>query len=113
VRNGLPFNFTQAKAGNAIPPDPLGTLDGKRITRASQWTDRRRDKVLNLLRDNQYGRPPPPHGKPHEGKILTRDDGRRRGGLARREQIAIMSGLARSTWCSTCRRKRTALCPSF
>ena len=47
VRNGVPVNFTQAKAGDAAPPDPLRFTNGKRVANASDWTKKRREEVLN------------------------------------------------------------------
>jgi hypothetical protein len=56
VRNGLPVNFSQAKAGDAVPPDPLLTSDGHHVSRAG-WP-RRRAEIIDLLTANQYGAQP-------------------------------------------------------
>ena len=95
TRNGLLVNFTQAKAGAAAAPDPLRGLDGKRIRTTSDWIGRRRDEVLKLLLDNQYGRPPTSDGGLSERTFLASDDGLALGGLAHREQIALMAGESR------------------
>jgi hypothetical protein len=88
VRNGVPVNFTQAKAGDALPPDPLRFTNGKRVASAKDWA-KRREQILNLLQDNQYGR------RPHDGMLHSSrasvgfDDGLKLGGLAKRQQMSV------------------------
>jgi hypothetical protein len=58
VHNAIPTNFTQAKAGETPPPDPLLTLSGKPVRTAADWSRLRRPEVKALLEDNQFGHTP-------------------------------------------------------
>lgn len=58
VRNGIPVNFTQAKAGEVAAPDPLALRNGKRIAKANQWWSRRRPEIFEAFQENQHGRTP-------------------------------------------------------
>ena len=89
VRNGVPVNFTQAKAGDAAPPDPLRFRNGRRVANANDWT-KRREQILNLLRDNQYGRRPPDNWMHEHNKTSVEfEDGLKLGGLAKRQQMSV------------------------
>ncbi|MEP7209439.1 MAG: hypothetical protein ABI740_01270, partial [Alphaproteobacteria bacterium] len=88
VNNGLPVNFTQAHAGDAAPPNPLVDQSGKPIMRAKDWTGHRRQEVLNLLHDNQYGRGP--NRTFADRTLVKKDEDLALGGLARRQQITVL-----------------------
>ncbi|MDP4679595.1 MAG: hypothetical protein NWS46_04425, partial [Cyclobacteriaceae bacterium] len=41
-------------------PDPLVTVEGKRVTSVDEWTNIRRPQIMSLLATNIYGRVPIP-----------------------------------------------------
>lgn len=54
-------NLDEAKVTTYTLPDPLKAANGKTITSAKEWTDFQRPGVLQLFRENVYGKFP---GKP-------------------------------------------------
>jgi hypothetical protein len=71
-------------------PDPLVAADGSRITKASEWREKRRPELLELLAREMYGRSP---GRPERmvSEVFDRDK-QALGGKATRIQIAIYPG---------------------
>ena len=55
---GIPVNYTEAKAGNIAPPDPLILSNGKPVKDAKTWNTKRRPELLRLFEENQYGKAP-------------------------------------------------------
>lgn len=51
-------NYDEAKVPSYTLPDPLLSLDGKRINTRKQWETNRRPEVLRLFEDNVYGQIP-------------------------------------------------------
>ena len=52
------FNFDEAKVPDYTLPNPLVADDGSAVTTAQQWNDSRRQEILNVFRDQVYGRRP-------------------------------------------------------
>ena len=52
------FNYDESKVPEYSLPDPLVSLDGKRISDASGWANHRRAEVLELFQTHVYGRRP-------------------------------------------------------
>jgi hypothetical protein len=52
------FNYFEEKVPQYTLPRLLTTLSGKKITRASEWTKIRRPEILELFRENVFGRVP-------------------------------------------------------
>ena len=48
-------NYEEAKVGNFVLPDMLTMLDGQQVTNKKQWEDVRRQEILKLFQDNEYG----------------------------------------------------------
>lgn len=48
-------NYDEAKVPSYTLPDPLLSLDGKRVNTRKQWETNRRPEVLRLFEDNVYG----------------------------------------------------------
>jgi dienelactone hydrolase len=68
-------------------PDPLTTLDGRKIATADEWKSLRRPEVLELFRKHVYGRVP---ATPYEKKFkVVRQDPAALGGAATLKQIEI------------------------
>jgi hypothetical protein len=51
-------NYDEAKVGDYILPDPLVLANGEPVTTAALWFNRRRAEILELYRENIYGRVP-------------------------------------------------------
>ena len=52
------YNFDESKVPNYKLPDPLVTLDGRRVTNARMWSEVRRPEILNLFETQVYGKTP-------------------------------------------------------
>jgi len=52
------FNFRESNVPRYELPDPLKALDGAAVTSAEMWESRRRGQLLELFRDQVYGRRP-------------------------------------------------------
>jgi hypothetical protein len=51
-------NFDEAKVGDYLLPNPLICADGSRVTNAATWLTKRRPEILELYRENIFGRSP-------------------------------------------------------
>lgn len=51
-------NYDEAKVGDYTLPDPLVCADGSRVTNSETWTQKRRAEILELYRENIFGRSP-------------------------------------------------------
>jgi len=52
---GIPAYYTEAKVGNYILPDPLKCSDGQTVESSELWFDKRREEIINLFEENQFG----------------------------------------------------------
>ncbi len=71
-------------------PDPLLAADGRRVTSAEEWTREQRPRLLELFRENIYGRNPVE--RPAQLKFEVRDQATALGGKAQRKQVRITYG---------------------
>ncbi|MBN1972218.1 MAG: hypothetical protein JW787_01165 [Sedimentisphaerales bacterium] len=55
---GIPVNYTEAKVGTINLPDVLTTFDGKKVTDARTWNEKRRPEILKYIETEYYGRIP-------------------------------------------------------
>jgi hypothetical protein len=51
-------NYDETKVGTYTLPDPLTCADGSRVTNSETWTHKRRAEILELYRENIFGRSP-------------------------------------------------------
>ena len=51
-------NYRENMVSPYILPDPLMTSDGRKVTSSGMWKKERREEVLELFRENVYGRVP-------------------------------------------------------
>jgi hypothetical protein len=51
-------NYDEAKVGDYKLPDPLICADGSRVTNSETWLQKRRPEILELYRENIFGRSP-------------------------------------------------------
>ena len=54
----IPANYTEAKVGTYVLPDPLKLTDGSPVRDAQTWFAQRRPEIVRLFEDNQFGRMP-------------------------------------------------------
>jgi len=52
---GIPVNYTEAKVGSYMLPDPLKCLDGQIVKDQQSWFNKRRKEIVNLFEQNQFG----------------------------------------------------------
>jgi hypothetical protein len=52
------FIYDEARVPEYTLPDPLVALDGTRVSSAAAWNTSRREELMNLFRDQVYGRRP-------------------------------------------------------
>jgi len=84
-RNSI--NYLEEKVPAYILPDPLMSANGKKVSNAGQWTEERRQEVLELFRENVFGRvPSTPYKKSF--KIVSSDD-KALGGKATLKMVDI------------------------
>src|SRR5258708_187691 len=53
---GIPVNYDEAKVGTYTLPDPLTLANGKKVTDAKTWNEKRRPEIVKLFEENQYGK---------------------------------------------------------
>lgn len=68
-------------------PDPLVSLDGKRVTTPDQWLERRRPELKALFQHYMYGALPPKPAKLQF--VVEREDPRYFGGKATKKEVYI------------------------
>lgn len=84
---GIPVNYTEARVGNYVLPDPLRLLNGQPVKDAGTWFSRRRPEIVRLFEDNQYGRSP---GRPKGLHFKVFDKGTPAfDGKALRRQVTV------------------------
>lgn len=84
---GIHVNYDQALVGSYTLPDPLLLANGKRVTDARTWTEKRRPEIVRLFEENQYGRAP---GRPADMSFDVFDkDTPAFDGKAIRRQVTI------------------------
>jgi hypothetical protein len=55
---GIPVNYDEALVGTYTLPDPLMLANGKPVRDAKTWTKKRRDEIVRLFEESQFGRSP-------------------------------------------------------
>ena len=80
-------NYDEARVPKYTLPDPLVLQNGRRVTDARSWNEKRRPELLELFRTEMYGRRP---GKPeHVSYELTSVDKQALGGKAVRKEATV------------------------
>ena len=84
------FNYDEEKVPAYTLPDALTTLDGRKVTTVQLWTKVRRNEILELFRENVYGRVPnTPYSKSFK---VVNEDRNIMGGAATLKQVEITIG---------------------
>ncbi len=55
---GMPVNYDEARVGAYRLPDPLVFPDGKAVRTLEDWNGKRREQIVHLFEENQFGRSP-------------------------------------------------------
>lgn len=83
----LSANYTEAKVGSYVLPDPLTLANGEPVRDARTWWERRRPELVELFAREQFGRVP---GRPAELAFEVGESaGPAFGGKAVRRQVTI------------------------
>jgi len=56
---GFPVNYDEAHVGAYTLPDALKMQNGKEVTDAKTWTEKRRSEIVKLFEEHQFGKMPP------------------------------------------------------
>ncbi|NSW93330.1 MAG: acetylxylan esterase [Bacteroidales bacterium] len=81
------FNYYEDKVPSYKLPDPLVRPDGRRIEKPEEWYSNRRNEILELFRENVYGRVP---ATPYEMSFdVRRTDPKAMEGNATFKQVHI------------------------
>jgi hypothetical protein len=56
---GIPVNYTEAKVSDYKLPDPLICSDGQIVNNADVWMTKRRNEIVGLFEQHQFGQSPP------------------------------------------------------
>jgi hypothetical protein len=84
---GIPVNYDEGLAGAYMLPDPLVLANGKRVSDAKTWYEKRRPEIVRLFEENQFGRSP---GRPSGMSFEVFDPGTPAlDGKALRRQVTI------------------------
>ena len=84
------INYYEDKVPAYTLPDPLTALDGRKVTTPRMWTNGRRNEILELFRENVYGRVPDTRFT-KSFKVIN-EDKNAMGGTATLKQVDITIG---------------------
>ncbi len=80
-------NYDESKVPDYTLPDPLVTLEGKKVENATHWSENRRPELVELFKTYVYGEAPPkPEGLRFEELEVDRNA---LGGKATRKQVRV------------------------
>jgi len=81
-------NYDESKVPAFTLPDPLMLSSGKKITKSSAWTSKRREQILDLFRQHVYGKSP---RKPDDMRFEVRSvDRNALNGKAIRKEVRVL-----------------------
>lgn len=81
------INYYESKVPAYVLPDVMAMADGSKITRAGEWTWKRRGEILDLFTENVFGRVP---STPYSTKFnLVNEDKTAMNGSATLKQVDI------------------------
>jgi len=84
---GFPVNYEEDSVGTYILPDILKLNNGKKITDAQTWTDKRRPELIKLFEEIEYGKMP---SRPAGMHFVVFDKGTSAfNGKATRKQVTV------------------------
>src|SRR4051812_29014008 len=81
-------NYDESKVPKYTLPDPLILANGKKVTNAKAWREKRRAEILELFTTQVYGRAP---GRPAKMKFqVNSTDPRALDGKASRKEVSVL-----------------------
>jgi hypothetical protein len=84
---GFPINYNEDSVGNYTLPDVLTLQNGKKVTDAKTWNEKRRPELIKLFEEQQFGKMPP---RPAEMSFNVFDKGTAAfDGKAIRKQVTV------------------------
>lgn len=84
---GFPINYNEDSVGNYTLPDVLTLQNGKKVTDAKTWNEKRRPELVKLFEEHQFGKVPP---RPAEMSFHVFDKGTPAfNGIAIRKQVTV------------------------
>lgn len=84
---GFPVNYEDSLAGTYTLPDLFTLQNGKKVTNAASWMNKRRPEIVKLFEENQFGKMP---GRPAAMRFHVFDNGTPvLNGKAIRKQVTI------------------------
>ena len=84
---GIPVNYDEIKVGTYTLSDPLVLANGKPVSDAKTWTQKRRPELVRMFEENQYGSSP---GRPADMSFDVFDKGTPAfDGKALRRQVTV------------------------
>lgn len=84
---GIPANYTEAKVGSYILPDPLKCLDGQIVDSPELWSVKRRGEIIKLFEQNQFG--VTPKSNIEISYDVSESEGSAFDNLAKRTQVTL------------------------
>jgi len=84
LARSVQINYDESAVPTYELPDPLVYADGSRVKDASGWREKRRPEILELFRDQVYGRSPEPPANPRF-ELLEEGVSELAGGALRRQ----------------------------
>jgi hypothetical protein len=82
-------NYDESKAGSYTLPDPLITVDGRKVTTSALWSQVRRPELLRLFEEEVYGKTPQPARPIRPTSRVQSEDEQALGGTAVRREVTI------------------------
>ncbi|MBD0352102.1 MAG: acetylxylan esterase [Flavisolibacter sp.] len=84
---GFPVNYNEDSVGTYTLPDVLTLQNGKKVTDAKTWMEKRRPEIVKLFEEYQFGKMPP---RPADLHFAVFDKGTPAyGGKAIRKQVTV------------------------
>jgi len=84
---GFPVNYEEDSVGTYVLPDVLKLNNGKKITDAQTWSDKRRPELIKLFEETEYGKMP---SRPAGMHFVVFDKGTPAfNGKATRKQVTV------------------------
>ena len=82
-------NQDESRVPKYALPDPLTTLDGRKVATPGMWTRVRRPEIFKLYEENMHGRTVAPFGKDKPASEALASTADALGGAAIRQEVAI------------------------
>lgn len=85
-------NYDESKVPKYSLPDPLTTLDGRKVSTPGLWRSVRRPEILRLFEENMFGRTVAPLGGRPVAEVLSVEENALNGKAVRQEIAVFFQG---------------------